>query len=162
FDTAFGANGSNAALPAAQGYGNAAFITNLQQGAVGTLAGSLATTASSTYYCRLVGSNFAPCVAQGFTAPTAYPMNIFRANPFANTVNYQDDNANSNYNGLQVELRKSNTHGLFLDFSYSWSHTLGTVNNSNDQTATTTWATLRDGHLSYGPTPFDHRHSVIL
>ena len=58
-------------LPASSGFGNTGFVTNLQQGLVGTLASSLASTSSNTYYCRLVGANFAPCAAQGFTAATA-------------------------------------------------------------------------------------------
>jgi hypothetical protein len=162
FQTAFGANGSNAALPASSGFGNTGFVTNLQQGLVGTLASSLASTSSNTYYCRLVGANFAPCAAQGFTAATAYAMNFFRANPYANTVNYQNDDANSNYNALQVDVRHAFSHGLMMAGNYVWSHTLGTVNNLNGQTANTTWATLRNGHLSYGPTPFDHRHVVNI
>ncbi len=40
--TAFGANGSNAALPASSGFGNTSFVTDLQQGLVGTLASTLA------------------------------------------------------------------------------------------------------------------------
>jgi hypothetical protein len=61
--TAFGANGSNAALAASSGFGDSTFITDLQQGLVGTLASSLASTSASTYYCRLVGSNFGPCAS---------------------------------------------------------------------------------------------------
>ncbi len=162
--TAFGANGSNPALATSSGFGNTSFVTDLQQGLVGTLASSLASTsnAANSYYCRLVGSNFAPCAAQGYTAKTAYPMNVFRANPYTNTLNYQDDNANSNYNALQVDFRHAFSHGLVMAGNYAWSHTLGTVNNFNDQTATTTWATLRNGHLSYGPTPFDHRQVVNI
>ena len=89
-------------------------------------------------------------------------MNVFRANPYTNTLDYQDDNANSNYNALQIDVRHAFRHGLVMAANYAWSHTLGTVNNFNDQTATTTWATLRNGHLSYGPTPFDHRQVVNI
>ncbi len=158
--TAFGANGTNAALAASSGFGSSTFVTDLQQGLVGTFASSLASTSTNTYYCRLVGSNFAPCAAQGFTQATAYAMNTFRANPFVNTVNYQNDDANSNYNGFQIDVRHNTTHGLTADANYVWSHTLGTVMNSSDQTSTTTWSTLRNGHLNYGPTPFDQRHKV--
>ena len=160
--TAFGANGSNAALSASSGFGNTGFVTDLQQGLVGTLASSLASTSSNTYYCRLVGANFAPCAAQGFTTKTPYPMNVFRVNPYTNTLNYQDDNANSNYNALQVDVRHSFTHGLTMAGNYVWAHTLGTVQNSSDQTATTTWWTLRNGRLNYGPTPFDHRQVINI
>lgn len=162
FQTTFGGNGSNTPLSSSSGFGNATFITNLQQGSVGTLASSLASTSSNTYYCRLVGANFAPCAAQGFTASTAYPMNFFRANPFTNTVDYQNDDANSNYNGLQITVRHSLSHGLVMSGNYTWSHTLSTENNLSDQTGTTTWQTLRNGNLNYGPTPFDHRHVLNI
>jgi hypothetical protein len=163
FTAAFGANGSNAALAASSGFGNSTFITNLEQGAAGTLASSLATTSSATYYCRLVGSNFAPCAAAGFgyTANNGYAQNFWRGNPYSNTVNYQDDNGNNNYNGLQIELRRAFSHGLMLDTHYTWSKTLGSVSNSSDQTGTYTFWTLRNGHMNYGPTPFDHRHTFI-
>src|SRR5205814_161252 len=83
FDTAFGANGTQAALPASSGYASSGFITNLQQGAAGALAGALASTSSPTYYCRLVGAAFAPCAAQGYTKNTGYPINFFTPNPYA-------------------------------------------------------------------------------
>ncbi len=160
FQTAFGGNGSNGPLATSSGFGSSTFVTDLQQGLVGTLASSLASTSTNTYYCRLVGSNFAPCAAQGFTAATPYPMNVFRANPFVNSVNYQDDNANSNYNALQIDLRHTLTHGLTGDVNYVWGHTLGTIMDATDQQSTTTWYTLRNGHLNYGPTPFDQRQKI--
>ena len=161
FDTAFGANGSFAALPASSGYTNSTFITDLQQGLAGTLAGSLASTSSISpgYYCRLVGSNFAPCAGAGFTAKTGYPLNFWTPNPYATRLQYQDDNGNNNYNGLQVEARKSLGHGLAFTANFVWSHSLGDLLNSNDQTATYQWFTQRNGHLNYGPSPFDHRYS---
>ncbi|HLK64661.1 MAG TPA: carboxypeptidase-like regulatory domain-containing protein [Bryobacteraceae bacterium] len=157
FETAFGANGSQAALSASQGFGNSTFITDLNQGLAGTLANSLASTASSTYYCRLVGANFAPCGALGFTAATPYPINFFSPNPFATTLRYQDDNGNNSYNGLQLDVRKQASHGLFADFNFNWSHALGTELNNTGQAGDYQWFTLRNGRLSYGPSPFDRR-----
>jgi hypothetical protein len=163
FEAAFGANGSNLALATSSGFGSSTFIQNLNQGAAGTLAGSLASTSSATYYCRLVGPNFAPCAAAGFgyTKNNGYPANFFRPQPYANTVGYQDDNGNTSYNGLQIEVRKNATRGLTLDAHYTFSHTLGTLSNLNDQQSSDQWSTLRNGHLDYGPTPFDHRHSFV-
>ena len=159
FDTAFGANGSFAALAASSGYTNSTFITDLQQGLAGTLAGSLASTTSTSpgYYCRLVGANFAPCAAAGFTTRTAYPLNFWTPNPFASRLEYQDDNGNNNYNGLQVDARKAFSHGLAFTGNFVWSHSMGDLLNSSDQTATYQWFTQRNGHLNYGPSPFDHR-----
>jgi hypothetical protein len=160
--TAFGANGTNAALSSANGFGNATFITDLEEGAAGTFASTLASTTTSTYACRLFGSNFAPCAAQGFTAPTQYPINFFVANPYASAVNYENDDANTNYNGLQIHYRHANIHGLTMDASYTWSHTLGTLQNAQGQSGNTTWYTMRNGELNYGPTPFDQRQVFII
>ena len=161
FQTAFGANGTNAALSTSNGFGNTAFITDLEEGAAGTLASSLASTSTSTYACRLFGSNFAPCTAQGFSAPSPYPINFFVANPYASSVNYENDDANTNYNGLQIHYRHAAIHGLSMDASYTWSHTLGTLQNAQGQSGNTTWYTMRNGELNYGPTPFDQRQVFI-
>jgi hypothetical protein len=160
FQAAFGANGSNAALSGSQGFGNSTFITNLEQGATGTLANTLDSKTSPIYYCRLVGANFAPCAAQGYTATTAYPINFFRPNPYATALNYQDDNGNTNYNALQIQLRKSLSHGLFFDVGYTWSKALGNLQNATSTQATYQWYTMRNGRLNYGPIPFDHRHTL--
>lgn len=157
FEQAFGANGSQSALSASQGFGNSGFITDLQQGLAGTLANSIGNTSSATYYCRLVGSNFGPCASAGFTSPTSYPMNFFYPNPFATALEYQDDNGVNNYNGLQVDLRKNLSHGLMADFNFTWSHALGDMLNATSQTAGYQWFTMRNGKLSYGPSPFDRR-----
>jgi hypothetical protein len=162
FETAFGANGSNPALSAAQGFGSSTFITDLQQGLAGTMASSIAginstSTTAPTYYCRLVGANFAPCAQLGYTAATPYPMNFFTPNPYAASLRYQDDNGNVNYNGLQIEARKAFSHGLAVTANFVWSHGMGDLLNASDQTATYQWFTQRNAALSYGPTPFDRR-----
>jgi len=156
FQAAFGSLGSQGAVSNSQGFGNSTFITNLNQGVAGTLANTLAT--NTTYYCRLVGSNFSPCANLGFTAAGKYPLNLFRANPFLNNMNYQDSNGDTNYNALQIDLRQQYSYGLLLGANYTWSHALGDIRNADDQTATYQWFTTRDASLNYGPTPFDRRH----
>ena len=162
FQTAFGPNGSNAALSSSLGFANSTFITDLEEGAAGALANSLAATSTSNYACRLFGSALGPCAAQGFSQATGYPINFFVANPYANAVNYENDDANTNYNGLQIHYQHAPIHGLTLDASYTWSHTLGTLQNAQGQSGNTTWYTMRNGRLSYGPTPFDQRQVLIL
>lgn len=156
FEAAFGALGSQAALSNAQGFGSATFIQNLNQGTAGTLANSLAT--NNLYFCRLVGSNFAPCANIGYAAAGRYPLNLFRPNPFLNDLNYLDSNGDSNYHALQLDLRQELRHGLLLGANYTWAKALGNIQNANDQTGTSQWFTLRDARLNYGPTPFDRRH----
>jgi len=147
--TAFG--GANSST-----FTNGTFITDLQTGQAGAFAQSLATTVS--YYCHLVGNQFSPCVKNGYTSPGAYPINFFQPNPFATNAFYQDDNGYSNYNGLQVELRKAYSHGLSFTVNYTYSHTLSNMWNATNQTAQSNERTLANDHLDYGPSPFDIRH----
>lgn len=156
FEAAFGANGSNnTPVSTGTGFGSSTFVTNLQQGTAGTMADTLAT--NSTYYCRLVGSNFGPCASLGYNAPGKYPLNFFRSNPFLANMNYQDSNGDTNYSALQIQASHSSANGLYVGANYTWSHALGDIQNSNDQTATYQWFTTRNARLNYGPTPFDQR-----
>ena len=123
----------------------------------GTLANSLASTSTNQYYCRLVGAKFGPCAAAGFTGTTPYPTNFFAPNPFATSLNYQDDNGSNSYHGLQMQVQKDAGHGFVGAANFTWSHALGTELNASGQTADYTWFTLRNGRLSYGPSPFDRR-----
>ncbi len=159
FEAAFGPSGSQAAVATSSGFGNSTFITDLQQGLAGTLANSLATTSSISpgYYCRLVGSNFAPCAANGFTSASTYPINFWRPNPYASALEYQNDDGNNNYNALQLEARKALSHGLTVNVNFTWSHALGDQLNGSDQTATYQWFTQRNARLNYGPLPNDRR-----
>jgi hypothetical protein len=157
FDAAFGASGSQIPVATSSGYGSSTFITNLTQGVAGTMAATLASTASPTYYCRLVGAKFAPCAAQGYTGTTPYPINFFTPNPYATNLRYQSNDGNVNYNGLQVEGRKNLSHGLAITANFVWSHGMGDMLNASDQTGTYQWFTQRNARLSYGPTPFDRR-----
>jgi hypothetical protein len=94
FQAAFGALGNQAALPAGQGFGNATFVQNLNQGTAGTLAQTLATSAPNI--CRLVGNKLPRCVIAGFNTAGAYPINLFQANPYLSTLTYQDSNGDNN------------------------------------------------------------------
>jgi len=156
FQAAFGALGNQAAVAAGSGFGSAAFITNLTQGTAGSLADTLAT--NNTYLCRLVGNKLPSCVTAGFAVAGQYPINLFRANPFLSSLNYQDSNGDNNYNALQIDVKQQYGHGLLLGANYTWSHGLGDIQNANDQTATYQWYTYRNARLNYGPSPFDRRH----
>ncbi len=161
FEAAFGANGSQPALSNGSGFGNTSYIQTISFGAAGSMAGTLGSTTGPSLYCRLVGANFAPCASLGYTTATAFPMNFFKANPYANNLNYQDSNGDNNYNALQIQLTRSLGRGLMGNVAYTWGHGIGDQSNVTGQGAESTWTTLRDAHLSYADTPFDHRHSVI-
>jgi carboxypeptidase family protein len=126
FDAAFGARGGVPAIAPGSGYTSAGFITNLQTGAAGALAGSLAS--SREYVCRMFGSTFSPCsrINAAYNAPGPYPINFFLLNPYAigngnAAMNFVDDTGSSSYNGLQFQLRKAYSRGLQWTFNYTLS-----------------------------------------
>ncbi len=136
---------------------NGAFITDLNNGAAGNFASTLA--GSPTYLCNLVGgANFSPCA--GVTG-AGYPINFFQANPYAagKAIGYETDAGFGNYNALQVDLRQENWHGAQFDVNWTWSHSLG-VQPNNSWTGALNLFTMRDLRESYAPTGFDYRHVV--
>jgi Carboxypeptidase regulatory-like domain len=161
FEAAFGARGSQAALPAASGFTNGGFITALQQGTAGSLANTLAT--SSTYICRMVGGTFSPCANLGYDAAGPYPSNVFVANPFAiggaNPLELVDDASYSNYHAMQLQLRRRYAGGLTASVNYTLAKNTGDIWADN-ATQTLNYRTLRDRSLDKGPTPFDVRHAI--
>jgi hypothetical protein len=171
FDAAFGG-------PNASDYTNQQFINYLNTGQAGVLAATLANVAGTVpYFCNLVGASFSPCATNaGYTGGGAgYPINYFVANPYAagsnpgfsptsntffNVSNVTGELASSGYstyNGMQVDLREGNWHGLQYDANYTLSHSLGLASN-NQWTGAFNAFTLRNLHRSYGPTLFDMRH----
>lgn len=162
FDAAFGSGDpdNNYAFPN--------FLSWLRTGQVGNMAAALSTVggarggSGTPYFCNMVGQSFAPCgVNIGYTGNGAgYPINFFQANPYmpGGTL-YLQSAGYSNYNGLQVEFRQKNWHGMQVDANYTWSHTLGII-QQNQWLGTSTTYTLRDLHKNYGPTNFDLRHVV--
>jgi hypothetical protein len=171
FQTAFGARGSQPALSSGSGFGNTSFITDLQTGQAGYLAEAFAAANSnssaagygytSTWYCRLVGSNFGPCNDLGYNAPGPYPINFFTPNPYCSDLTVTDDNSWANYNALQVEFRRRLHQGLTLTATYTLSHALSDLSGT-DQTLTSYYSTNRDHRLNYGPTSNDRRHSIRI
>ena len=140
---------------------NGTFITNLNTGAAGTLASTLA--GSSTYLCNLIGSaNFSPCAINGVANPgSGYPINFFQANPYnaGKATGYQNDPGYGTYHSLQVDFRQRAWHGMQFDVNYAWSHSLG-VQPNNSWTGAFNLFTMRNLRDSYGPTGFDYRHVI--
>jgi hypothetical protein len=83
---------------------------------------------------RQIGSNNVLNVAyvgtRGGRLSTYYPYNINQFTtgkqnfPGMGSINYNDYNGISNYNGLQVQAEHRATNGLVGTVSYAWSHTL--------------------------------------
>jgi len=150
------------------GYGSPLFLTWLQNGSAGAAATALAggPGGSPNYFCNLVnqsqwaaGAN--PCSNIGYTGPGgSYPINFFQMNPFESgqDVGLTTQAGYSNYNGLQVDFRQKQWHGMQFDANYTWSHTLG-INTTNNWTGVFNQYTLRNLRESYGPLPFDIHQS---
>ena len=118
--------------------------TYLAQNRIGTLANSIATNLT-----RLNAM-----IAAG------YPSNFFQVNPTVGSGGaYLMTNWGSTYyDSLQVEVRRRLSHGLSVQGSYVWAHSLadGALNNSSDYNAPTTFRNLR---LDRIPSGFDIRQA---
>ena len=139
---------------------NSTFVNQLRNGQAGSFANTLAT--NRDYYCRMVGSSFEPC-GSSYGAGAGYPLNFWMANPFAigswTGASYMSDDGYSNYNGLQVEFRQRQWHGLTATANYTLSKTMG-VSTAGDWTGGFTQFTLRDLSTSYAPASTDRRHVI--
>jgi hypothetical protein len=140
---------------------NGGFVTDLNNGAAGAFASTLA--GSSTYLCNLIGSaNFSPCAVGGVANPgSKYPINFFQANPYdaGKATGYQNDPGYGTYHSLQVDFRQRAWHGMQFDVNYAWSRALG-VQPNNSWTGAFNLFTMRNLRDSYGPTGFDYRHVI--
>lgn len=157
FETAFGARGSQAALPSGSGFTNGGFITNLQQGGAGTLAGSMAGNAN--YVCRMFGSTFAPCARLGYDASGPYPINFFYLNPYAGSQGawIVNDESFTRYHALQMQFRRRYSKGLQLTTNYTLAKNTADIWADNS-TQEINYFTLRDKSKDKGPAGFDVRH----
>lgn len=93
-----------------------------------------------------------------------------RLNGNYGTLRVWENAANSNYNALQVSLKKQTSHGFMFDFNYTWSHSIddGSTWHSGGTTAngdaagdgfTTDWTRP---YLDRGNSIFDIRHRLVL
>ncbi|MCX6543146.1 MAG: carboxypeptidase regulatory-like domain-containing protein [Acidobacteria bacterium] len=93
--------------------------------------GGSSTFSSTTIAGRLVASNPNPTTAaatdldgtatrRANAAKVGYPANFFVLNPDVNNVNVTDSGAFSNYNALQIELRRRLSHGLSASINYQF------------------------------------------
>ncbi len=154
-DQAFGpsSGGTNA------NYTNPNFISFLNQGQAGAFANQIAS--NQTFFCNLVGSangTFSPCAGSSFPTSSAYPINIFQANPFASgqALQYLSDPGSENYNGLQVNVKHPVGHGLNWMVNYAYSHSftnryIGDYYTADE--ALMNFTTLRDPKLNRVPSP---------
>ena len=79
-------------------------------------------------------------------------------------INLYESASTSNYNALQVELRKRAAKGLFFGVAYTWSKSLGVAGNGIASTNDNTF--VRPDQFTrqalYGPTSFDRRQVLAI
>jgi hypothetical protein len=146
---------------------NSAFITDLNQGAAGALAGALIyPNGNANYICNLVGSSLSPCdTSYGYTTPGPYPVNFFQANPYLDSyqggapASYMTAQGYGTYHALQVDFRQKQWHGMQFDVNYTWSHTLG-IQPDNAWEGNVQVFSIRNLRQSYGPTTYDLRNVI--
>jgi hypothetical protein len=165
-----GATGSLPLMEQAFGVGGSAFTNPTNTTFVGTgQAGALANVilSNSAYFCSLVGNGggvFTPCINNGYTSSTSYPINIFQANPYASgePIILLSDPGSESYNGLQAQVKHAAGHGLMLMANYAWSHAftnryIGDYYTADE--AIDNFTTLRNRKLSRAPSPYDQRNT---
>ncbi|PYT03595.1 MAG: hypothetical protein DMF60_17845 [Acidobacteria bacterium] len=126
------------------GFASSTFISKLQNNNIGTMANTLAF--SSTYGA----------------GRKLLPPAFFVTNPNANFAIVTGNGSFSKYQSLQVELRRRFSRGLQFQVNYTlgrtWNDGLGTVNN---QSAQTSFRTLRNQRLDYQNSVQDQRHRLV-
>ena len=126
-----------AGLPNSQGYTNSAFLTNVRDNNVGGFANTLAF--SSTYRANRENP------ANGLAG------NFFVANPNAAFVNILSNDSYSNYNALEIEIRRRFSNGLQFQADYTWSKAMGNAVDAqgNNQSDLVSRLTLRRPEADY-------------
>ena len=131
-----------AGVSTANGYGSSTFITNLNNNNVGTMAFTLAN--SATY--RANRANL--------------PANFFLANPNANFARLLTNNSFSNYHSLQMEIRRRMSKGLQLQANYTFAKAL-TDTDGGGQSTLEQFRTLRNLSLDKHRAGFDQTHRFV-
>jgi hypothetical protein len=134
-------------VPASSGFTNSTFITNLQNNEVGRMFDTL--RRSVTTYKANREANF----------PS---LNFFVANPWANGANLVDNTSWSNYHGLELELRRRFSSGLFLQAGYTYSKVLTDVTFLTSQQEQQDFRFLSDRGRDKFRAAFDVTHSLSV
>jgi hypothetical protein len=130
-------------------YTNSGFITNLTNNNVGGFASTLA-----------FNPNY---LANRESVALGLPGNFFVANPNAAFVRILSNDSKSNYNALEIELRRRFSNGLQFQADYTWSKAMGdaTDNQGNNQSDLASRLTLRNLRGDYRRSTQDQTQRFI-
>lgn len=151
FDKFFGVPAGGTVIAAASAYTSTTFLNNLRDNNVGSLASTLAF--NSTYRAN-----------RESTAP-GYGLagNLFVANPNANSVITLTNDSYSNYNAMELELRRRFSNGLQFQADYTWSKAMGDATDAqgNNQSDLVSRLTLRNPQGDYRRSPQDQTQRFV-
>lgn len=131
-----------AGLPAASGFANSGFITNLNENRVGAMYDTI--RRSATYRTNREAN---------------FPLNFFVANPWANAANLVDNSSWSYYHGLEVEVNRRFASGLFFQTNYTFSKVMTDTTFLTSQTEGQNYRWLLNRRLDKNRAAFDVTHS---
>jgi hypothetical protein len=93
-----------------------------------------------------------------------------RINGNYGTLRVWENSANSNYNALQVSLKKQSSHGILFNVNYTWSHSIDNGSTWHSGATTANGDAAGDGfttdwtrpNLDRGNSIFDIRHRLVF
>lgn len=85
---------------------------------------------------------------------TSLPADFLRPYSGFGDINLRLFDANANYHGLQTQLDRRFSNGLFLNVNHTWSKALDTQSGNSDFSRIDEF----DRRANYGPANFDRRH----
>jgi hypothetical protein len=131
------------------GYASTTFISNLNNNNVGTMASTLA---FNTAYR-----------VNRETPALGIPANLFVANPNATFARVLANDSTSNYNAMEVEIRRRFSKGLQFQANYTWSKAMGDAvdNQGNSQADLANHLTLRNKHADYRRSTSDQTQRFV-
>lgn len=135
-DKFFGLTTGGTAVASGSAYGSATFISNLNNNNVGSMASTLAFNAAYR--------------TNREAAAVGLPANFFVANPNAAFAEILTNGAKSNYNAMEIELRRRFSHGLQFQADYTWSKAMVDGDaQGNNQSDLVSYITLRNQSLEH-------------
>jgi hypothetical protein len=99
------------------------------------------------------------------------PINgVGRPNANYGTLRTWENAVNSNYNALQLSVKKQMSHGILINAAYTWSHSLDDGSTWHSGATTATGGSGGDGYLTdqsipgldYGNSVFDIRQRLVV
>lgn len=127
------------------------FVNPLNTGEVGQWAHDL--QRFSTFFFLTGGSG-------GFPGLAAFPANFFRANPIIFNADSVGNHSSSKYHGLQVEMRRRMSNGLYYQGNYTFGKVLADFAGTSSEFAA--FLDLRQPEFDRGRASFDITHTFNL